>query len=184
MGIKKITIDGVTYYDIEGGNSTIDPSEITPIELYKKLIESERIDALGHTPGPEMTCVTDQVCLVCEEVLVPADGKSHVWTEWAVYKEAKFFVEEQQIRTCTSCDLEEYRFVKGTSKCHKYFPHCDGSGEDCWACETLSNSNGFFRNLFEFHTWFFFENIIVNVLFPFSHDHFHEMINLDRIFGS
>ncbi len=149
-----------------------------------QLIDSERIDALGHTPGPEMTCVTDQVCLVCEEVLVPADGKSHVWTEWTVYKEAGFFTEEQQIRVCTSCDLEEYRFVKGTSGCHKYFPHCDGSGEDCWACETLSNSNGFFRNLGEFLTWFFFENLITNILFPFSHEHFHEMINLDRIFGS
>ena len=54
-----------------------------------QLSESARIDALGHTPGPEMTCVTDQVCLVCEEVLVPADGKSHVWTEWETYKEAK-----------------------------------------------------------------------------------------------
>ena len=149
-----------------------------------QLIESARIDALGHTPGPEMTCVTDQVCLVCEEVLVPADGKSHVWTEWETYKEASFFVEEQQRRVCSSCDLEEYRFVKGTSKCHKYFPHCDGSGEGCWACETLSNSNGFFRNLGRFLTWFFFENIIVNILFPFSHGHFHELINLDEIFGT
>ncbi len=149
-----------------------------------KLIESKRIDALGHVPGPAMTCVTDQVCLVCEEVLVPADGRSHVWTEWATYKAASFFVEEQQRRECSSCYLEEYRFVKGTSGCHKYFPHCDGSGEDCWACETLSNTNGFFRNLGKFLTWFFFENLITNILFPFSHEHFHEMINLDQIFGS
>lgn len=149
-----------------------------------QLIESERIDALGHTPGPEMTCVTDQVCLVCEEVLVPADGKSHTWTEWETYKEAKFFTEEQQRRVCTSCDLEEYRFVKGTSKCHKYFPHCDGSGEDCWACNTLSNTNGFFRNLGRFIVWFFTENIISIILFPFAHGHFHEHINLDEIFGS
>ncbi len=149
-----------------------------------QLIESERIDALGHTPGPEMTCATDQVCLVCEEVLVPADGKSHTWTEWETYKEAKFFTEEQQRRVCTSCDLEEYRFVKGTSKCHKYFPHCDGSGEDCWACNTLSNTNGFFRNLGRFIVWFFTENIISIILFPFAHGHFHEHINLDEIFGS
>lgn len=149
-----------------------------------QLIESERIDALGHTPGPEMTCVTDQVCLVCEEVLVPADGKSHTWTEWETYKEAKFFTEEQQRRVCTSCDLEEYRFVKGTSKCHKYFPHCDGSGEDCWACNTLSNTNGFFRNLGRFIVWFFTENIVSIILFPFAHGHFHEHINLDEIFGS
>lgn len=148
------------------------------------LIDSRRVDPLGHTPGPEMTCVTDQVCLVCEEVLVPADGKSHVWTEWETYEEAKFFVEEKQRRVCTSCDLEEYRYVKGTSKCHQYFPHCDGSGEDCWACETLSNSNGFFRNLGKFLVWFFFENIITNILFPFAHGHFHEMINLEEIFGS
>lgn len=162
----------------------------TPGEKHKnctrcgQLIESERIDALGHTPGPEMTCATDQVCLVCEEVLVPADGKSHTWTEWETYKEAKFFTEEQQRRVCTSCDLEEYRFVKGTSKCHKYFPHCDGSGEDCWACNTLSNTNGFFRNLGRFIVWFFTENIVTIILFPFSHGHFHEMINLDKIFGS
>lgn len=162
----------------------------TPGERHKyctrcgQLIESERIDALGHTPGPEMTCVTDQVCLVCEEVLVPADGKSHVWTEWETYKEAKFFTEEQQRRVCTSCDLEEYRFVKGTSKCHKYFPHCDGSGEDCWACNTLSNTNGFFRNLGRFIVWFFTENIVSIILFPFAHGHFHELINLDEIFGS
>lgn len=162
----------------------------TPGEQHKTctrcgtLIDSQRIDALGHTPGPAMTCVTDQVCLVCEEVLVSADGKSHVWTEWETYKEASFFVEEQQRRVCTSCDLEEYRFVKGTSGCHKYFPHCDGSGEDCWACETLSNTNGFFRNLGKFLTWFFFENIITTILFPFAHGHFHEMINLSEIFGS
>lgn len=162
----------------------------TPGERHKyctrcgQLIESERIDALGHTPGPEMTCVTDQVCLVCEEVLVPADGKSHVWTEWETYKEAKFFTEEQQRRVCTSCDLEEYRFVKGTSKCHKYFPHCDGSGEDCWACNTLSNTNGFFRNLGRFIVWFFTENIVSIIIFPFAHGHFHELINLDEIFGS
>ena len=162
----------------------------TPGERHKnctrcgQLIESERIDALGHTPGPEMTCVTDQVCLVCEEVLVPADGKSHTWTEWETYKEAKFFTEEQQRRVCTSCDLEEYRFVKGTSKCHKYFPHCDGSGEDCWACNTLSNTNGFFRNLGRFIVWFFTENIVSIILFPFAHGHFHEHINLDEIFGS
>ncbi|MBQ2904263.1 MAG: aerolysin family beta-barrel pore-forming toxin [Clostridia bacterium] len=149
-----------------------------------QLIESERIDALGHTPGPEMTCTTDQVCLVCEEILVPADGKSHTWTEWETYKEAKFFTEEQQRRVCTSCDLEEYRFVKGTSKCHKYFPHCDGSGEDCWACNTLSNTNGFFRNLGRFIVWFFTENIVSIILFPFAHGHFHEHINLDEIFGS
>ncbi len=161
----------------------------TPGERHKnctrcgQLIDSERIDALGHTPGPAMTCVTDQVCLVCEEVLVPADGKSHTWTDWETYKEASFFVEEQQRRVCTSCDLEEYRFVKGTSKCHKYFPHC-GDGEDCWACNTLSNTNGFFRNLGKFLTWFFFENIITNILFPFAHGHFHELINLDEIFGS
>lgn len=161
----------------------------TPGERHKnctrcgQLIESERIDALGHTPGPAMTCATDQVCLVCEEVLVPADGKSHTWTDWETYKEASFFVEEQQRRVCTSCDLEEYRFVKGTSKCHKYFPHC-GDGEDCWACNTLSNTNGFFRNLGKFLTWFFFENIITTILFPFAHGHFHELINLDKIFGS
>ncbi len=149
-----------------------------------QLIDSERIDALGHTPGPEMTCVTDQVCLVCEEVLVPADGKSHTWTDWETYKEAKFFTEEQQRRVCTSCDLEEYRFVKGTSKCHKYFPHCKGSGEDCWACNTLSNTNGFFRNLGRFIVWFFTENIVTIILFPFAHGHFHENVNLDRIFGS
>ncbi len=148
------------------------------------LIETKRLDALGHTPGPEMTCVTDQVCLVCEEVLVPADGRSHTWTEWSTYKAASFFTEEQQWRECSSCYLAEYRFVKGTSGCHKYFPHCDGSGENCWACETLSNSNGFFRNLGKFLTWFFFENIITNIFFPHSHEHFHEYINTDEIFGS
>ncbi len=149
-----------------------------------QLIASERIDALGHTPGPAMTCVTDQVCLVCEEVLVPADGKSHTWTDWTTYEEAGFFTEEKQIRTCTSCDISEYRYVKGTSGCHKYFPHCDGSGTDCWACNTLNSTNGFFRNLGKFIVWFFFENIITNILFPFSHGHFHEFINLDEMFGS
>ncbi len=148
------------------------------------IIEMKRLEPLGHMPGPEMTCVTDQVCLVCEEVLVPADGKSHVWSEWETYKEAGFFREEQQRRVCTSCDLEEYRFVKGTSGCHKYFPHCDGSGEDCWACETLSNSNGFFRNLGKFLTWILTENIVTNILFPFFHEHFHESVNLDETFGS
>ncbi len=148
------------------------------------LIESKRLEALGHVPGPAMTCVTDQVCLVCEEVLIPADGRSHVWTEWATYEEAKFFTEEKQRRECSSCYIEEYRYIKGTSKCHKYFPHCDGSGEDCWACETLSNTNGFFRNLGKFLTWVFFENIFTNILFPFTHDHFHENINLDEMFGS
>ncbi len=149
-----------------------------------KLIASERVEALGHVPGPEMTCVTDQVCLVCEEVLVPADGRSHVWSEWETYKEAKFFVEEQQIRVCRSCNLEEYRFVKGTSKCHMFFPHCDGSGENCWACTTLSASNGFFRNLGELITRIFFENIITQILFPFSHFHFHELVNLEKFFGT
>ncbi len=148
------------------------------------LIEMQRLEPTGHTPGPEMTCVTDQVCLVCEEVLVPADGRSHVWTEWKTYKEAGFFREEQQRRECSSCYIEEYRFVKGTSGCHKYFPHCDGSGEDCWACETLNSSNGFFRNLGRFLTWFLTENIVTNVLFPFFHDHFHESVNLDETFGS
>lgn len=148
------------------------------------LVATERVDALGHTPGPAMTCVTNQVCLVCEEILIPADGKSHTWTEWETYKEASFFVEEQQKSVCSSCGIEEYRFVKGTSKCHKFFPHCDGSGEGCWACETLSNTNGFFRNLGKFLTWFFFENIITTVFFPFAHGHFHEDINLDKTFGS
>ncbi len=147
-------------------------------------IESQRLDALEHVPGPAMTCVTDQVCLVCEEVLVPADGRSHTWTDWATYEPASFFIEEQQRRECSSCYIEEYRFVKGTSGCHKYFPHCDGSGENCWACETLSNTNGFFRNLGKFLTWFLFENIITNILFPNSHDHFHEYVNTDEMFGS
>ncbi len=146
------------------------------------LIETKRIEALGHVPGPAMTCVTDQVCLVCEEVLVPADGRSHTWTEWTTYKQAKFFTEEQQRRECSSCYIEEYRFVTGTAGCHKYCPHEDG--EDCSACDILAGSNSFFRTLARVIVNILTENIITTVLFPFFHGHFHESVNLDSFFGT
>lgn len=41
IGIKDVTIDGVTYYDIDGGRSTIDPDSITAVEFFKKAMLSD-----------------------------------------------------------------------------------------------------------------------------------------------
>ncbi len=41
IGIKDVTIDGVTYYDIDGGKSTIDPDKIGEIDFFKKALTAE-----------------------------------------------------------------------------------------------------------------------------------------------
>ncbi len=40
--------------------------------------EQETVDALGHTPGDEATCTTDQICTVCQTILTPKPGHREV----------------------------------------------------------------------------------------------------------
>lgn len=104
--------------------------------------KSERISAHGHNPGSAETCVDDQTCLTCGAVLEKADGRSHTWSEWKTSKKATFFSERKETRFCTSCNKEEFRYVKGSAGCHKYFPH-HGDGSECGACQVLYNINMF-----------------------------------------
>ena len=142
------------------------------------VIDSRRIAALGHKPGPAATCVDDQICLTCGEVLEKADDRSHTWSEWATSKEAGFFTERQERRFCTSCNKEEFRYVSGTAGCHKYFPHVDG--DDCGACNTLHNINSFFRGIAKTFGFIIFGNIGTNILFPWLHKHFHHWFNPNK----
>ncbi len=142
------------------------------------VIDSRRIAALGHKPGPAATCVDDQVCLTCGEVLEKADDRSHTWSEWAIDKEAGFFTERRERRFCTSCNKEEFRYVSGTAGCHKYFPHVDG--DDCGACGALHNINAFFRGIAKTFGFIIFGNIGTNILFPWLHKHFHHWFNPNK----
>ncbi len=142
------------------------------------VIDSRRIAALGHKPGPAATCVDDQICLTCGEVLEKADDRSHTWSEWATSKEAGFFTERQERRFCTSCNKEEFRYVSGTAGCHKYFPHVDC--DDCGACNTLHNINAFFRGVAKTFGFIIFGNIGTNILFPWLHKHFHHWFNPNK----
>ncbi|MGN0546640.1 MAG: InlB B-repeat-containing protein [Acutalibacteraceae bacterium] len=163
--------------------TAVEPTCVTEGQQIKncircgETIESEPIEALGHTPGIERTCVTDQVCVVCGTVLAYADGVSHVWSEWSTSKSAGFFTEEEQVRRCSACGEEEYRFVKGTAGCHKYFPHSD-DGENCESCDALARVNSFFRNVTKTFVYLVFGNVVVNVLFPTLALHFHEWFDI------
>ena len=163
--------------------TVVEPTCVTEGQQIKnctrcgETVESEPIEALGHTPGIERTCVTDQVCVVCGAVLAYADGVSHVWSEWSTSKSAGFFIEEEQVRRCTACGEEEYRIVKGTAGCHKYFPH-SGDGESCEACDVLGRVNCFFRNVAKTVVYIVFGNVVVNVLFPTFALHFHEWFDI------
>ena len=163
--------------------TAVEPTCVTEGQQIKnctrcgETVESEPIEALGHTPGIERTCVTDQVCVVCGAVMAYADGVSHVWSEWSTSKSAGFFTEEEQVRRCTACGEEEYRIVKGTAGCHKYFPH-SGDGESCEACDVLGRVNCFFRNVAKTVVYIVFGNVVVNVLFPTFALHFHEWFDI------
>ncbi|MGN0543040.1 MAG: InlB B-repeat-containing protein [Acutalibacteraceae bacterium] len=163
--------------------TAVEPTCVTEGQQIKncircgETIESEPIEALGHIPGIERTCVTDQSCVVCGTVLAYADGVSHVWSEWSTCKAAGFFTEEEQVRRCSACGEEEYRFVKGTAGCHKYFPH-SGDGENCESCDALGRVNSFFRNVAKTFVYLVFGNVVVNVLFPTLALHFHEWFDI------
>ena len=163
--------------------TVVEPTCVTEGQQIKnctrcgETIESEPIEALGHTPGLERTCVTDQSCVVCGTILAYADGVSHVWSEWSTSKSAGFFTEEEQVRRCTACGEEEYRFAEGTAGCHKYFPHSD-DGENCEACDVLGRVNSFFRNVTKTFVYLVFGNVVVNVLFPTLALHFHEWFDI------
>ena len=130
--------------------TTIQPTCVTAgervckCEVCADIYKTEKLDPLGHKPGKEHTCTDDQTCTVCGTVLEKGDGRSHTWSEWKTSKKATFFSERKETRFCTSCNKEEFRFVKGSAGCHKYFPHC-GDGAGCAACQVLYNVNMFFR---------------------------------------
>jgi len=63
-----------------------------------KYIESQEIIALGHIPGIAATCVEDQTCEVCNEILVSALG--HSFGEW-------YIDGDLERRDCKLCDYYE-----------------------------------------------------------------------------
>ena len=126
---------------------TEEGERVSYCEICGASVKTEAIAATGHTPGSKATCVNDQVCEVCGAVLKKSDGESHTFTEWTTCKSARFLSERQDTRKCTSCGKTEYKYVIGSAKCHRYFPH-SGNGESCGICLTLYKINNFFRNLF------------------------------------
>ena len=165
--------------------TTLEPTCVNPGERVCKCVNcgevcrSERLDPLGHKPGKAATCVDDQTCLTCGEVLEKADGRSHVMSEWTTSKEAGFFTERQERRFCLACnEEEEFRYVSGTAGCHKYFPHVDG--DNCGACNVLHNVNAFFRGVAKVFGFIIFGNIGTNILFPWLHKHFHHWFNPNK----
>ena len=165
--------------------TTLEPTCVNPGERVCKCVncgavcKSERLDPLGHKPGKAATCVDDQTCLTCGEVLEKADGRSHVMSEWTTSKEAGFFTERQERRFCLACNgEEEFRYVSGTAGCHKYFPHVDG--DNCGACNVLHNVNAFFRGVAKVFGFIIFGNIGTNILFPWLHKHFHHWFNPNK----
>ena len=165
--------------------TTLEPTCVNPGERVCKCVNcgevcrSERLDPVGHKPGKAATCVDDQTCLTCGEVLEKADGRSHVMSEWTTSKEAGFFTERQERRFCLACNgEEEFRYVSGTAGCHKYFPHVDG--DNCGACNVLHNVNAFFRGVAKVFGFIIFGNIGTNILFPWLHKHFHHWFNPNK----
>ncbi len=165
--------------------TTLEPTCVNPGERVCKCVNcgevcrSERLDPVGHKPGKAATCVDDQTCLICGEVLEKADGRSHVMSEWTTSKEAGFFTERQERRFCLACNgEEEFRYVSGTAGCHKYFPHVDG--DNCGACNVLHNVNAFFRGVAKVFGFIIFGNIGTNILFPWLHKHFHHWFNPNK----
>ena len=68
---------------------------VTTCNLCLQCTHSERVNALGHTPGVEATCTTAQYCTVCSVELNPAKG--HTPGEEATCTTAQY---------CTVCSVE------------------------------------------------------------------------------
>ena len=62
------------------------------------------IPAVAHTPGPEVTCTTAQICTVCQVELKAATGHSLVGP---VIKPATCIEEGEEVIYCQGCDLRE-----------------------------------------------------------------------------
>ena len=103
---------------------------------------TEVIPASGHTPGPEATCISDQVCIKCGMVLdeklghdtVEHAGKAPTCTEegWNDYV------------TCTRCGYTTYRLLPAlghdwTIEVEKE-PTCTEAGSILYACTRCEES--------------------------------------------
>ncbi len=58
-------------------------------------------DALGHTAGDAATCISDQICTVCNTVLVPKFG--HVWSAWTPNDDGTTHTRVCSNNTCDDC---------------------------------------------------------------------------------
>ncbi len=61
-------------------------------------------DVLRHTPGPAATCTEDQICTVCQTVLVQKSG--HIPGEWETLTAATAEAEGVRVKKCTVCQTE------------------------------------------------------------------------------
>lgn len=88
---------------------------------------NQAIKAPEHTPGPSATDTTDQICLVCNTVLVPASGHTHKWSG-----------------TLTSDTVGHWYACSGCSQKKDYALHvyntvCD---EKCSVCGAVNTAGG------------------------------------------
>ena len=103
-------------------------------------------DPLGHTPGAEATCTTNQICTVCEKELVKALG--HDWADaqcdapstcnrcgeesgdvlghdfkdeaYVYNNDAKCEVDGTETAKCSRCDATDTRTVEGSALAHEW----------------------------------------------------------------
>ena len=80
---ETVTVDalGHTYVDHEAQEATCTEKGWEAYQTcencdYTTYVE---ISANGHTPGDAATCIHDQICTVCEDVLTPATGVHNYW---------------------------------------------------------------------------------------------------------
>ena len=80
------------------------------------LTAQETVAALGHTPGAEATCTTDQVCTVCGAKLASATG--HSFGEWYTTKEPTEAEKGEKRRDCANCDEYETTPIAALAHSH------------------------------------------------------------------
>ena len=145
---------------------------VTKCSTCAQIISTKVLEPIGHVAGPVHNCCEDQVCLTCEEVLVPADALSHVWSEWTTFKAESIFKDRIERRFCVKCyaagiNTDEYREVAYTAKCHQCWPHNEHAEDcGCTACDILNVIQGGFKNI-DIVLWFTLtQNIVTELLFP------------------
>ena len=88
---------------------------------------TQAIKAPAHTPGPEATETTPQICTVCNTVIAPAKGHTHKWAStWTSDAVGHWYA-------CSGCS------EKKSYEAHHYTNACDS---DCNICGAVNSAAG------------------------------------------